>query len=752
MRPSFLVPLSVFVLGNSSAMVGQANATRSEPTKTSYQLIDEALAAKTISEETAHKYRVFAGFGDSRLPQQYRGRDAGTELPDEVRKVSNLLKTFSPQTQADLAPFFMRPEEPGSWITLSTLADEPASPPGASLGNGINSLFRIARLATPLRVASSMRLAPAASGERVRSTIPTQPPISWKTFTAVNGKAKVWAQDRYPGDAAKAESLAHELSRHIWKSLTTLMKQEPASDATVARNGGDGAFDFYLVHAPMVPDKETGKLKKKFEGETAHVPEEPACGPRRYILLDSRQPIGSETSPGMLSTAAHELMHAIVLAYPPMENEGCGDHWIMEASATWAEHFVYPRANAEHVWLDSYLAHPRRSIDYSDWSHEYGAYLLPYFAQIAGLGTFMPSIWEKMKTKPSFEAINDVLPKGWDEQWPLFLLANWNQVPADRPGYQDDAIRKTAFGKGLVMYTSDHPQQERLKLDVVPEDGPEGLPYLSGAHFKFTYDNAVRSIVFENTIAELAQAHISVWGYQKIKGAWVKPENWTREFSKAWCRDEPKQDLDELLIIIGNNDWQTKKPLQPTPPPLMTAYRTGCTAWGGTIVTTTTAEDPSQGLTITEVVRANMRFVVDTTKDTPGQPHEYWKVESGTLSWKDQVTGACSGEMNGSRAIKDRGPGIEEALFRIWNDGGKMVVSGMEGQWPSEIPLPIYTIKCPNKPEATFTLLAGGVGIAPKLALRVELSPDGKSFSGDEVWEMTPQIKKQIKYEFHVSP
>jgi hypothetical protein len=51
-----------------------------------------------------------------------------------------------------------------------------------------------------------------------------------------------------------------------------------------------------------------------------------------------------------------------------------------------------------------------------------------------------------------------------------------------------------------------------------------------------------------------------------------------------------------------------------------------------------------------------------------------------------------------------------------------------------------------------MTLLSGGVGISPKLALRVELAPDGKSFSGDELWEMTPQLKKRIQYSFHVAP
>jgi hypothetical protein len=549
--------------------------------------------------------------------------------------------------------------------------------------------------------------------------------------------------------------LANELTRIIWDKLVNLMGPEPLSDGSHPPNGGDGALDFYLVHSPKAIDPETGKPGISWAGTARAAPGFARCG-ASYILLDSTLPLQNPSSPGILTTAAHEFMHLIARATRPKDNNGCGDRWIQEASATWAEEFVYPKVNAEHVWPEEYLNHPRQSLDLSNEKHEYGAYLLPFFMQKAGGGEkFMPAIWDQMRTKTALRAIDDAMSGGFEEWWPKFLIANRNLEPVDQPsGYRGwDGIKPYAGGiRTEVDLVGTNARTSDLTFDFNPNDGPLGLPYLTGAYFEFKFKPSIRAVVFENTVADLGQPGSSVWGLQKIRGAWKKPEDWTRDFSKAWCRDDAKEDIEELVIIFGNSNWQGKKVLKPPTDPQVKAYPTGCTAWSGTMVTTTTVEVLDQSSTITEVMRSNMRFVVDTTKDTPGRPHEYWKVESGRLSWQENVTGVCTGEMHGSRAIQDRGGGDEEALLKIWDEGGKMMANGVEGPWPTGIPLPTYAIKCPNKLDATMTLLSNGVGVSPKLSLGVELAPDGKSFSGDDLWEMGPLMKKRIQYTFHVSP
>jgi hypothetical protein len=739
-RYSRLLLIGVSALGNSSAALAQRAApAESPPSKTSYQLIDDALAANRINAETAHKYRVFAAFGDSRLPASYRGRHVGFEVPHDVLKVADLLSTFSQQTQMELAPFFMRPDEPGSWITLSTVSDQAPEP-----GDGPFDEVRLSRAHGP-----------NPEGSRGRSLSPTTRAVAgWQSFTAANGKAKVWAQDRYPGDAAKAQALAEELTRHIWKTLNDLMDPEPASDANLQHNGGDGALDFYLVHAPMVLD-ENGVRKKNFEGLTVPAPGAGACGKQKYIQLDSKQPLGSPTSPGLLSTAAHELMHAITLAYPPVDNSGCGDPWIIEATATWAESYVYPKANAEHVWLDEYLNHPRLPLDRANYAREYAAYLFPYFVQKSGAGEqFIPAIWAAMRTKRSLEAINGVLTKGWDDAWPAFLIATWNQPPVDRPdGYRgwDRIAKYTAAWHFPMTVGSQSPEVQPLPFTIDAAAGPPGVPYLSGVHFELKFDPKVRTVVFENTIADLGQPHSSVWGIQKIDGTWKKPEDWTKELTKAWCRDEKKENIEELIIVVGNSDWQGKKMLKPPEDPKIKAYSTGCTAWTSQTVTTTVMQIPDKGSTITEVVRSSARFEVDTSFNGPGEQREYWKVVSGSMTWKAEVTGNCSGGTSGSRAIRLGADSNPEANIHIWEDGGKTVATVGEGPWPGTIPT--YPLTCPRDPPVTFMVYSAvhGIGIS-SMVPKETLDPDGKGFHGDYTVNLGGGTTRRFQYRFHVSP
>jgi len=750
-----LAVLATVASGARATLAQRAGAATEEvPSTTSYELIDRALGARRITDEIAHKYRVFAAFGDSRLPAEYHGVNRGFEAPPEVLNLGSQLKSLSPQVQAELAPFFMRPEEPGSWITLSTMSDGPPGPGGTppdrrdalSIGppRRFGSAFHSASLTLPRTAPRQMN----AVGIRA------SPPIQWRTFSAVGGKAKVWAQDRYPGDAAKAEALANELTRHIWRTLTGLMNQEPEYDANLAHNGGDDAFDFYLVHAPMEVDTSTGAPHKKFEGLTMPASAD-ACDRRKYILLDSKQPIGSPTSPGILSTAAHELMHAITLAYGVADNSGCGDPWIVEASATWAENYVYPKANAEHVWPKEFLNHPRWPIDRTNYNHEYGAYLLPYFVQMTGdQPQFMRAIWGEMKQQKSLAAINRVLSGGWDEVWPKFLIANWNQPPVDQPdGYRGwDDVRDYVRGMHYPMSALGRMDVQPIKFDLDPTAGEAGIPYMAGAHFTFKFDRSVRSVVFTNTIARLPQPHTAVWGLAKLKGEWKEPKNWTRDLDRVWCRDDANEDIEELILVFGNSDWQTKKTLIPFDDPTIKTYPTGCTAWSGSTTTTNTITSTAPNLTITEVVTSTMRFVVDSGLILRGQPREYWKVQSGSLSWRTSVTGDCSGGGSGGVGIRDMGSGNEVATLRIWEEDRKMHVSGSQGPWPEEIPR--YTINCPrgNVPTVSMVLITA-LGWFNTDSDRDLLSPDGKSFGGDFTSRVADgAVTTRFQYQFRVSP
>jgi hypothetical protein len=743
---------------------GAATNTPAEPAPTSYQLIDRALAAKRIDAETAHKYRVFAAFGDTRLPAQFAGSNTAPEPPLSVERAGALLETFSPGTRAELAPFFMRPNEPGSWVSLATVPGQGDAPETGSSTGGRGFFGGLTGRARDIRLTrfsgGSLRGRGSAGdiAERGRLAMTKTAQGGWTSYPAAGGKARVWAQNRYPADDAKAQGLATALTTHIWDKLNDLMDPEPASDANFPNNGGDGALDFYLVHAP--PRVTAAGTVVKWEGQArTAVPADP-CHAARYIVIDSRRPLGTPTTPGVIHVAAHELMHAITFAYRVADNGGCGDPWIVEASATWAGNFVYPRVDDEHTYAMSYLTGPHTPIDHvtDGDTHHYGAYLFPLFQEMSGAAAaFMPAVWAKLRTMQSLAGVNSVLAGGWEKVWPQFLIKNLNEPPVDAPnGHRSwDRLGHKALVRrhdvdvsaGLTTIALDLPE----RYDVTGQATP-GVQYLAGWYHWFKFRQNVRSVFFENTIALLAQPGASVWGMVKIRGAWKPADDWTRDFQKAWCRDDSNEDIEELVVIIGNSDWQNKQTVNPREPMTLKAYPTGCAAWSGTTTTTNIITSTNPDLTITEVAQSTMRFEIDPTFVTPGEPRQYWEVVSGHLSWRVTVTGACTGSAQGSVTIPRGPPGEEMARLTIWEEGGALVYMGNQGPVPGDVPA--YTITCPgsSEPPARMTvfIIHGWFGTDEA---NNKVSLDGKSISGDFTsGQAGGAIKTRYQYSFRVVP
>ena len=758
MTKSLLPPLALIALCAAVTMTavraGQ-NPAPAEPRPTSYGLIDRALEAKRIDEETAHKFRVFAAFGDERLPQEYRGAFEGGDRSIEIGRAGARLDTFSAATRAALAPFFMRPDQPGSWVELSG-ANEPGPVVGGRRGGLLLASYAFARQPQP----------PA--------------PVTWRKFPAVGGKVMVWAQDRYPGDAAKAEAIARAMDAdRIWARLTGLMGREPVSDVLITPNGGDGALDIYLVRPPLVLD--TGKRSTPWPASTPSARPADDCHPIRYLMLDSRSPlVGNQKTQGLLSSAAHELFHAITFAYQVVE--GCEIRWIREGTGTWAENWIYPAPDTEHQEAREYLKLTQKSIDTLAAMHpDYGTYLLPlYLERSSGSPAFMRTMWDnfvKLNAPPlsgtvtqtqrversrtdrlnTLKGVGTVLDGGWDKSWPRFLLKVWNQAPTDAPqGYKGwDRLTETPFpwGAKQSIATPAGPVTRPVALPVGLDGGSSAtIMPLAGVFSHFAFEPNVRSVVFVNTIADVAHEHKSVWGIQKIRGTWIDPEDWTRDLQKSWCRSEAKEDIEELVIVFGNSDSVRLEPVKPEKLPEIKAYPYGCTAWTGTSDAEKTIVTRDPALKIVERVTSSMRLEIDPELELPGQPREYWKITGGELTWSVTVTGVCTGGGSGKVAITDRGPGDEIATLRVWEDEKVLRYSGGTGPWPGDVPT--YTIRCPNQPPTQMVLFLA-LGWWTTDMQNDTVSDNGMTLRGTlttNQGDATQAITDRLTYELRRSP
>lgn len=715
MTPSSLL---FFALAPMLQQTGQA----APPAPSTYELIANALAAGRITEEVAYKYRVFAAFGDSRLPAEYLGDDASlTEFPASVLQAHPLLSTFSAATRAEVAPFLMPPGTPGSWVELPTVYQTAADPPQEDDGD--------------LRLGSTLLSRPL-------------PPPTWHTVLAAGGKAKLWAMRRHPGDSAKAETIAREVTATIWPELVRLF-WEPLSDAGATYDNGGPELDIFLVRPS---ERDNARFRQRFNvpdgwrGVALYSNPYQCKGGPHFLVLRSDWPLGSATSSGLLQTVAHELTHAIT-GRIPVQGE-CKDYnWIREATATWAEHWVYPNAQSEHERAPRFFSERRRSLDHLNDERDlyaYGSYVFPLHLMLHGRRErAIPAMWrafETNATRPGVDAGLRTAGTNLSKVFPEFAVYNLNretvneyqridQLP-DMAAVLPDSFQ-ASVGGGRAVY------EKEMYM---------GMKYLTARYYHFDFDASVKTVTLDNSLVPISYA--ALWGLEKIKGTWRQPADWTGDSGKTWCRDIPAEDLEALVLVFSNKEWQdTLKVVDPgRHRPTIRAYPTGCRGWIGTSSMTNRITTTDPALTIVEEVTTTMRFAVDSALMIRGKPVEYWKVVGGSMTWIANVTGKCTGNGTGTVAITDRGPGDEIATLRIWEEGGRLHHSGGNGPWPGDIPK--YSVTCPGQEEPVQMTLLAALGFFVTDGDHDQVAPDGKSFGGQHLTRPAEGIEVRHSYSF----
>ncbi len=721
--------IAVLALGAGPLDTDVHHRPRDAQSPSSYQLISAALAQGRIDAETAHKYRIFAAFTDERLPLEYRGDDSGlAEVPGSVEAVGELLSTFSAQTRAELAPFFLSPADPGSWLHLETAGGEPVptrrEPDGA---------------APEPDDPDAPALTSAAPATRV---------IEWHTVLAAGGKVKVWAQKHIDGDSAKAEALAREITTTIWPALTGLF-WEPLPDDAFPLNSGGPETDIFLVR-PIFTAQRAAFNRRVYNTQGAWAGLARRTDPMqcqqtaRYLLVNSAHPLGGATTIGLAQITTHELAHSVI-ARMPLHRQCNHYRFIDEATATWTEHRVYPRAQSEQPYAPNFFDSTHKPFD--DDSQEefddnaYAAYVFPFYLQLVGLEGAIPTMWRKFEDHDRLDGIDAALRAhgtSLEEVYPEFAVRNLNQIPVDEYRRTDALLPRAVISVSARVAFQGTGATEYEKLIAM------GMPYLASRYAHFQFERSVRTVTFDNPL--VAVPHAAVWGIAKIRGQWQPAADWSKDESRTWCRDDRAEDIEELYLVFVNRQWQNAALLVDPGAhlPTLTATPAGCGGLVGIsdMVTTLVSTDPA--LTIVESVKADMRFVLDSTLITRGQPAEYWKTAGGTLRWHVQVTGQCSVFAEGVVAI----PSLSDdhvATLHIWNENGRMHHSGTNGPWPGD--LPQYTLSCPEGPVER--VLTGALGFFVTDFAQDSLATDGKSFGGNfAITDHAPAITTTHKYLF----
>jgi hypothetical protein len=589
---------------------------------TSNQLIDQALARGEIDSETALTYKVFAAFNDPRLPAIYRGDDQSVIDSHILDEVQYRYAGLSAATQDILNPFLIPPAYVGSWV----------EPRPAAAGNAVQAT----------------------------STPASQPPpcdeLALFDWTYKDGAhVRVWFRLARPEDAARADAFIASLDGTIWPALTGLMRHNPLPDGMVSCSGGSDKLDIYLE--PSVARSNA----------PSHIP--PGCKQTpSYIMLNP-----GESN----STLAHEFMHAIQWSYKT--SASCmypGEYaWLAEATAEWAEDYVYPLVNEEQKAAERFFRRtPEPYLELKNDLHEYGAYIFfLYLVRSLKDPPLVKRVWDNTVGMDSLEAVNQAIPGGFQTWWPKFARDNVDKPPFDLYQKEDGlTVRPIAFdGDNITNGAATWP----MSADV-----PHlGLVY---QRFLFSGENARLVTFFNGFTKQLGEEPLDDWvgitwvedGSQKftfsdapadrIKGAKVqavfkiegdnqwKWEDWTDKKWVSFCRDVKAERLEELVIVMSDSEYQDRgywvRPLDHKPTVMVSDM--GCWRYKGGVSVELSATGGGNSFADSQWVDNLVFERVDAHPNIP-YPFQTLYVQGGLWHRAITMMGECTANFRADKTV-----------------------------------------------------------------------------------------------------
>ncbi len=621
----------------------------------SESLIAQALAAGRIDPEQALTYRVFAMFGDERLPAEFAGAPSAWPNHLLLREVSGRLPGLSPSTQGLLTPYLIAPIYAES-----------------------RHARKLARQAAPV------------ARERLRSDVTVNcflPQFGGATRTTEHFRIwGVFGDGFVGGDDGNATSetftdVIASVVEEVYAAETALFGRVPLSDAVEPCNGGDGRIDIYL--SPIDMAGRTQAHTVAYPNRCEKVPGYIVVNPIAMALSLGRATVShpmARNKREWKSVIAHEFLHLLQLGMD--RQAACADYeWFDEATATWVIDHVDPQGNFEdgggvpgangfarrqgrfymnYLYNDHRVSIENASPESNPALNGYGDYLFFQFLARNYQPETIQQIFDATVGQASVEAFASVLQSrgGLKAVWPAFAQTLWN----DPAGVLDYWSTVDAYDIGLAGLYSPAPGQigasDKLKSRAIDQQGGPraNFPLLANAlvgeyfeiqprslffeHLKFT-DASVHSIYFFNPIAALpGREFMKLQVKKKIGGQWQAVEDWTAEPYKQFCRDKTDERLEEVLLIVSNSeaDRGQEQPFRiPKNVPMsVSTSNVGCWMWQGSAQTTVIGGSPA--VVDLEARAANVSLTVQSV--LPGRL--VFTSESGTVSARSTVTaGSC---------------------------------------------------------------------------------------------------------------
>ncbi len=689
------------VTSSPAALTITASVTA--PTQSSFELIDAAQASGVLDEGTAITYKVFAAFGDTRLPSAYKGDDSAQFESDVFDQVNDRWETFSNATKETLEPFLIPPAYKGSWTSL------PSAGPGV--------------LRTAPRDRARTLAAPGGDHARPQSlSVPicAQPAIdpNWASMPATqDGHVKVWYDTRVAGMATKAALALNELETRIWPTVVgTAGMKAPLSDATYTNcNGGDGRLDVYLTGGITVSAAASADLGDTWPIRTWATDNLPVFITVKSTLDDNE----------LKGTLAHEFTHASQWAYNVAALRNASYQWLKESTAQAMIDVVYPTLpkgttetpncttpHFEQCWAKPFMDTPDASLEDTSAvpKRMYASYLFFQFLARTNSPSVIGQIWAMTESETDqVLAVDKAIAGGFKQQWPKFAKLLWNQDPVNTNSFEGwDALKLTPALRGGA------PLDVRVTTQgggTQPLNG--NIKHLASHYYEFRIaDPNVRSLSFFNHIEAFyppGSPTVATQAFIKKEGGIWQYEHWSDQpiqvdGVKAYCLDLIAERVVDLVIVMSNFD--PKKDITDVPAqmqPRVSVSNVGCWRYKGSASVTASGQSPAWN-SFSSSADGSVTFERFRTPQLPnGVPgKETFQVVSGA------ITGSLNGTNKAGCTVTERSndnmtPGPASGMLNadLGLDLGTGVVSRAVSGSGSATGQTHTVVACPNVPDST---------------------------------------------------
>jgi hypothetical protein len=460
-----------------------------------------------LSAEKGLLYKLLAAFRDRRLPRRYRGDRGEFSATALLAEAQHMLPRLSRRARAEVRPFLIPPIYRGSWAQLRT----------AHFAAGQSEEFR-----------------PCTIDRRLWSTSEAMVGDEFNPDGSPKLPVRFWWKTQSGYSANSAKELAEQLRSKDFARLATLMGvTQLVSDRSLPCGGIDDRLDIY-VHPDAAP--ATASL---LSGDALECPATPS-----YVQLQAGARRGD---------LAHELMHVLSNTKP---RRGSCRGWLYldEMTATWAEDYVFPNDNSEHTARKSKLiTNPALELwagypfpETSDYPNGYPAWTFLYsVTKVTNRPDIVREIYEYARDRRPLDALESALPGGLSKRWPAFARFAWNRELKPQGLVESFFSWDRLTARPSVDVTSLRLRGGRVLRQPLPiELKPLGKQYW---HIDLS-DRKARRIVYRHP-RPLRNGLIHTHAFVKLAGRGWHLDNWTLEKEQEFCRDDPAEDVEELVIV-----------------------------------------------------------------------------------------------------------------------------------------------------------------------------------------------------------